>query len=55
MKTKVIPIRKNPTIIIVSIYNDNYIHFHLDNSSTKCKRTDIGCWHVKYKSQKLDE
>jgi len=48
MNPKIIPISKKPSIIIVSIYNEKYIHFHLDNLSTKCKRNDIGCWIIKY-------
>jgi len=50
MKPSIIPIRKNPKFIIVSIYNDKYIHFHVNDLNTKNVLTDKGCWIIKYKN-----
>ena len=54
MKTKVIPIRKNPKFILVTIHGGKYFHYWV-NEFIKNKYTDIGCFRIKYKSQKLDE
>lgn len=49
---KVIPIRKKPTIILITKFsNENvYYHYHLLDIIKINKYCDIGCWHVKYKA-----
>lgn len=48
---KIIPIRKNPTIILITKFNNEntYYQYHLTDLSTKNKNCDIGCWRIKYK------
>lgn len=48
---KIIPIRKNPTIILITKFSneDVYYHYHLLDLICKNKHCDIGCWNIKYK------
>lgn len=49
LQSKVIPIRSQPTFIIVTVFETIYYQYHLTDLSTKNKICDIGCWHIKYK------
>lgn len=48
---KIIPIRKNPTIILITKFDneDAYYHYHLYHLIKINKNCNIGCWRVKYK------
>ena len=45
----IVPIRKNPLVIIITVFKDGYYHYYLNDLSTKNKYCDIGVWRVKYK------
>ena len=47
----IVPIRKNPLIIIITIFENRYYHYHLNDLSTKNKQCDIGVWKIKYKKK----
>jgi len=49
LQSRVIRIRKNPTIIIITVFENIYHQYHLNDLSTKNKNCDIGCWRIKYK------
>jgi len=47
---KQIKVRENPTLIIITKFENGYYHYHLNDLSTKNKQCDVGCWHIKYKT-----
>jgi len=52
IKSKIIPIRKNFSLIIVTKFDDEYYHYYLNDLSTKNKQCGIGVWKIKLKKPK---
>lgn len=49
MTIKIIPIRKEPKLIIITYFDNIQYQYHLNDLSTKNKVCDIGCWIIKPK------
>ena len=46
---KAIPIREEPLFIVVTVFDKDYYHYHLNDLSSVNKNCDIGVWKIKYK------